>query len=67
VLLTISKTPSIKVREIFDLVGETERAILRIIGELDEAGFINIKKIGRENRHSVTSDIPLRLSACIGA
>ncbi len=60
VLLAISKTPGIKVREISDLVGITERAILRILGELDDAGFINIEKIGRENRYAVTSDIPLR-------
>ena len=60
VLLAISKTPGIKVREISDLVGVTERAVLRIISELNDAGFISIEKIGRENRYSVTSDIPLR-------
>ena len=59
-MLAISKTPGIKVREISDLVGVTERAVLRIISELNDAGFISIEKIGRENRYSVTSDIPLR-------
>lgn len=60
VLLAISKTPGIKVREISELVGVTERAVLKIISELNDAGFISIEKIGRENRYSVTSDIPLR-------
>ena len=60
VLLAISKTPGIKVREIAELVGVTERAVLKIISELSDAGFISIEKIGRENRYSVTSDVPLR-------
>ncbi len=60
VLLAISKTPGIKVREIAELVGVTERAVLKIISELNNAGFISIEKIGRENRYSVTSDVPLR-------
>ena len=49
-----------KVREISQLVGVTERAVLRIIHELVDAGFVSIEKVGRENRYSVTSDIPLR-------
>jgi predicted transcriptional regulator len=60
VLYAISKTPDIRVREISTLVGITERAVLRIIQELAEAGFITIEKVGRENRYSVTSDVPLR-------
>ena len=60
VLLAISKTPGIKVREIAELGGVTERAVLKIISELSDAGFISIEKIGRENRYSVTSDVPLR-------
>jgi len=50
----------VKVREISQLVGVTERAVLRIIHELVDAGFVSIEKVGRENRYSVTSDIPLR-------
>lgn len=60
VLLAIWNTPEIKVREISELVGVTERAVLRIVRELADAGFIEIEKSGRENRYKVTSDIPLR-------
>jgi len=60
VLYAISKTADIRVREISSLVGITERAVLRIIQELADGGFIAIEKVGRENRYSVTSDIPLR-------
>jgi len=48
------------VREISSLVGITERAVLRIIQELADAAFVVIEKVGRENRYSVTSDVPLR-------
>ena len=59
-LLAIWNTPGVKVREISQLVGVTERAVLRIIHELVDAGFVSIEKVGRENRYSVTPDIPLR-------
>jgi predicted transcriptional regulator len=60
VLYVISKTSDIRVREISSLVGITERAVLRIIQELADAAFVVIEKVGRENRYSVTSDVPLR-------
>lgn len=60
VLLVIWRTPDVRVREIASLVGITERAVMRIIGELHEAGFIRIEKYGRENRYSVIEQKPLR-------
>jgi len=49
-----------RVREIAALAGITERAVLRIIQELSDAGFVVIEKVGREKRCSVTSEVPLR-------
>ncbi len=49
-----------RVREIAQLVGITERAVMRIIRELNEAGFIDIQKSGRENRYTVAEHLPLR-------
>ena len=60
VLLSIWQQPDIKVREIAHVVGITERAVMRIIRELDDAGFLNIEKAGRENRYTVVTDLPLR-------
>jgi predicted transcriptional regulator len=60
VLLSIWQRPDIRVRDIADIVGITERAVLRIIRELHEAGFIAIAKSGRENRYEVTPNLPLR-------
>lgn len=60
VLLSIWHRPDIKVREIAQIVGITERAVMRIIRELNDAGFLNIEKSGRENRYTVVTELPLR-------
>ena len=50
----------VRVRDIAEQVGITERAVMRIIRELTDAGFISITKQGRENRYEVVSDLHLR-------
>ncbi len=60
VLLVIWRQPDVRVRDIALLVGITERAVMRILRELEEAGFISISKSGRENRYEVVPDLPLR-------
>lgn len=60
VLLSIWQQPDIKVREIAQVVGITERAVMRIIRELHDAGFLSIEKSGRENRYTVVTGLPLR-------
>lgn len=60
VLLAIWQRPDIRVRDIAQFVGITERAVMRIIRELHEAGFLKIEKSGRENRYSVVAELPLR-------
>ncbi len=59
-LFSIWQSPDIRVREISELVGVTERAVLRIIKELTESGFIVVTKNGRENHYAVTADVNLR-------
>ena len=41
-------------------VGITERAVQRIIGDLEEAGVIVRERIGRRNRYILSLDRPLR-------
>lgn len=60
VLFSIFQTPDIRVRDISGMVGVTERAVLRIIRELTDAGFVVVTKNGRENQYSVTADVQLR-------
>jgi DNA-binding transcriptional regulator PaaX len=41
-------------------VGITERAVQRIIADLEEAGFLERERIGRQNRYRIRTDQALR-------
>jgi DNA-binding IclR family transcriptional regulator len=59
VLLCIAHDPGIRLREIGDSVGITERAAHRIVSELADAGYISRQRIGRRNRYTVQPDLPI--------
>jgi len=47
-------------REVAVRVGITERAVQRIIQDLEDQGFIRREKVGRQNHYHVLTDQPLR-------
>jgi DNA-binding Lrp family transcriptional regulator len=47
-------------RDIAALVGITERATIRIVTELEEAGFIKKERFGRRNRYTILIEKHLR-------
>ncbi|SFJ57388.1 hypothetical protein SAMN05421753_12412 [Planctomicrobium piriforme] len=47
-------------REVAARVGITERAVQRIIADLEAGGVIEREKIGRQNHYRILSDQPLR-------
>src|SRR5262245_58375751 len=53
VLLAIAREPEARVREIAHQVGITERAVLRIIAELEESGYLSHRRNGRRNNYRV--------------
>jgi DNA-binding Lrp family transcriptional regulator len=59
VLLYISKHPASTARKIAQAVGITERATQRLIRDLDEAGYITRKRVGRHNEYIVHRDQPM--------
>jgi len=59
VLLCIASDPVIRLREIAAQVGITERAAHRIIGELEEAGYVTRRREGRRNRYTIEPHVPL--------
>jgi hypothetical protein len=59
VLLCIAHDPRIRLRDIGDQVGITERAAHRIVGELDDAGYLARERDGRRNRYTISHDLPL--------
>lgn len=47
-------------REIAARVGVTERAVQRIVDDLEEAGYITRFRLGRQNQYEIHRDLPLR-------
>jgi len=60
VLLCIAEDPDVRLRDVAVRVGITERAVQRIVAELEQEGYLSILKIGRRNRYEVNPDLPLR-------
>jgi DNA-binding MarR family transcriptional regulator len=60
VLLCLAKDSEARLRDVAQAVGITERAVQRIISELEEAGYLTRERDGRRNRYRVLSHLPLR-------
>jgi DNA-binding IclR family transcriptional regulator len=60
VLLCVAHEPEIRLREIADAVGITERAAHRIIAELEEGGYITRARKGRRNLYCFHPDAVMR-------
>ena len=59
VLICVSNNPDILLREIADAVGITERAAHRIIGDLEDGGYISRERKGRRNFYQVHAQAAL--------
>ena len=60
VLIYLSQRPDALLREIAAAVGITERAVQRIMGELEGAGYLVRERDGRRNRYLVRAEGMLR-------
>ena len=60
VLICIVDKPESRMRDIAEKVGITERAVQRIIGDLEDAGYVQRLRRGRRNRYKVRRSLPLR-------
>ena len=60
VLILLSQDSMLVIREVADRVGITERAVQRIITELEDGGFLEREKLGRRNRYRIRANQPLR-------
>ena len=60
VLVLLSRNPSLVLREVALQVGITERAVQRIIADLEAGGVIEREKIGRQNHYRIQPDQTLR-------
>lgn len=62
VLIVLHAEPDMVLREVATRVGITERAVQRVVQDLEEGGFIRRERVGRKNHYEVLTDVPLRHS-----
>ena len=60
VMIILAKNPEIVLREVASLVGITERAVQRIIADLERDEFLVRERVGRRNSYRIRKDRPLR-------
>ncbi len=60
VLICLAQDPSSRLRDVAERVGITERAVQRIVAELEEAGAVRRIRDGRRNRYEIRGAQPLR-------
>ena len=53
VLLAVAEKPDVRIREIADRVGITERATQTILNDLVGAGYVERTRVGRRNTYTV--------------
>ena len=53
VLICITSDPSMRMRDLADKVGITERAVQRIVADLRDAGYLSLERRGRRNHYDV--------------
>ncbi|MGH7662353.1 MAG: helix-turn-helix transcriptional regulator [Vulcanimicrobiaceae bacterium] len=60
VVIALAKNTNSTVRELADTVGITERAVTQILGDLEEAGILTRRRLGRRNVYDIDPDAHLR-------
>ncbi|WP_042388525.1 helix-turn-helix transcriptional regulator [Streptacidiphilus melanogenes] len=60
VLVQIARDPGVRVRDIASRCLLTERAVLRIIADLEAAGYLSHTRAGRHNRYRLVPETKLR-------
>ncbi|KAA1257778.1 Sugar-specific transcriptional regulator TrmB [Rubripirellula obstinata] len=60
VLIVLHAEPDLVLREVAIRVGITERAVQRIVQDLEEQGFVHRQKVGRKNSYKVQTKEALR-------
>ena len=60
VLVSLAQNPEVRLRDVAQQVGITERAVQKIVRDMQDAGFITITKQGRRNRYRINKRRSLR-------
>ena len=60
VLVCLARDPEARLRDVALAVGITERAVQKIVSDLEDAGVVERVREGRRNRYRLFLDEPLR-------
>lgn len=60
VLLCLAQSPGVTLRDVAANVGVTERAVQRIVHDLEAAGYLTRRRSGRHNEYDIDASLPLR-------
>lgn len=60
VLVCLASDPGARLRDVAAQVGITERAVQKIVSDLESAGVLTRERDGRRNRYHMALDRPLR-------
>lgn len=60
VLICIANDPDVRLRDVAQRVGITERAVQNIVSDLEAGGYITRRRSGRRNHYTIKPDLPLR-------
>ena len=58
-LLCIAHDPGLRLRDMAEALGITERSAYAIVADLTEAGYVLKERDGRRNRYSIQHHMPL--------
>jgi DNA-binding transcriptional ArsR family regulator len=60
VLLAVARNPAATVAELAAAAEITERSAYRILADLQRAGYVHRRKVGRQNAYEINPSLPLR-------
>jgi predicted transcriptional regulator len=66
VLLCLAHNPDVRLRDVAETVGITERAAQRILADLVEGGYVDRIRVGRRNRYAINRGGAMRHAAQFG-
>ncbi|WP_240196922.1 helix-turn-helix transcriptional regulator [Nonomuraea lactucae] len=55
-LLEIARDPEVRLRDVAQSIGITERAVQNIVADLQQAGYLTRDRVGRRNRYHLNLD-----------
>lgn len=60
VLVCLAREPDLTLRDVAGSIGITERAVQRLVAELEAAGVLQRERDGRRNRYTIRREVRLR-------